>query len=63
MNELEKMKKIDKEIFLLYYFDEKKIKEIANIYQITETRVKSKLFRVRKKIKKKIKEEGYDIYE
>lgn len=63
MKELEKMKKIDKEIFLLYYFDEKKVKEIASIYQITETRVKSKLFRVRKKIRKKIKEEGYDIYE
>lgn len=63
MNELEEMKKIDKEIFLLYYFEEKKVKEIAVIYGITESKVKSKLYRVRKKISKKIREEGYDIYD
>ena len=63
MNELEEMKKIDKEIFLLYYFEEKKVREIAVIYGITESKVKSKLYRVRKKISKKIREEGYDIYD
>lgn len=61
INELEKMKKEDREIFIKYYYEERKIKEISIMLKISESKVKSKLFRIRKKIKKNLKEGGYDI--
>ncbi len=61
INELEKMKKEDREIFTQYYYEERKIKEISIMFKISESKVKSKLFRIRKKIKKILKEGGYDI--
>lgn len=59
LNEVEKFKKIDKEIFLKYYYEEKSILEIAEFYGISESKVKSRLFRIRKKLKKLLKERGY----
>ena len=61
INELEKIKKEDREIFIQYYYEERKIKEISIMFKISESKVKSKLFRIRKKIKKNLKEGGYDI--
>ncbi len=55
---LEKFKKEDKEIFIFYYYEERKIKEIASIYNMSESKVKSKLFRIRKKLKKVLEKEG-----
>ena len=49
--ELEKIKQEDKEIFIEYYYDDKNIKEISKKFNMTESKVKSKLFRVRKKSK------------
>lgn len=63
IDELEKIKEQDKNIFTLYYYDEMKIKDIAFRYKMSESKVKSKLFRIRKKIKKILKERGYDFYE
>ena len=57
INELEKIK----QKALEYYYEERKIKEISIMFKISESKVKSKLFRIRKKIKKNLKEGGYDI--
>lgn len=58
-NELTKMKKEDKNIFTYYYYESKSIKEIANILGITETKVKSRLSRIRKKLRKELEKRGY----
>lgn len=60
INELEKMKQEDKEIFIAYYYEDRRIKEISIMFKISESKVKSKLFRIRKKLKKILKEGGYD---
>ena len=52
LKELEKMKNEDKEIFLSFYYYSRKIKEIAIEFNISESKVKTKLYRIRKKIKK-----------
>ena len=56
---LNKMSKEDITIFNLYYYEERKIKEIANILNFSEFKIKSKLYRIRKKIKKKLEKGGY----
>ncbi len=61
--ELDKIKSIDREIFVEYYYKENNIKQISNLFQMSETRIKSKLFRVRKKLKKALRERGYDKIE
>ena len=58
INELEKMKKEDREIFTEYYYEERKVKEISIMFKISESKVKSKLFRIRKKLKNILKEGG-----
>ena len=61
INELEKMKEEDKEIFMAYYYEERKIKEIAIIFKMSESKVKSKLFRTRNKLRKILKKGGYEV--
>ena len=61
INELEKMKQEDRQIFMAYYYERKKIKEIAIIFKMSESKVKSKLFRTRNKLKKILNKGGYDI--
>lgn len=56
---LNKMSKEDITIFNLYYYEERKIKEIANILNFSELKIKSKLYRIRKKIKKDLEKGGY----
>ena len=51
-NTMEKMKEQDKDIFNLYYYGNRKINEISKILKITEFNVKSRLHRIRKKLKK-----------
>ena len=63
LNELEKMKNEDKEIFIQYYYGERKINEIAKMFNISESKVKSKLFRIRKKLKKVLNGRGYGTNE
>jgi RNA polymerase sigma-70 factor (ECF subfamily) len=57
--ELSKLKKQEKEIFIMYYYEENSIKEIAKYYNISESKVKSKLFRIRKRLNKVLKKRGY----
>lgn len=56
---LKKMKEEDIFIFNLYYYSSMKINEIANILNISEFNVKSRLYRIRKKIKKEMIKGGY----
>ena len=58
-NELNSLKPEDKDIFIKYYYFEKSIKEIANYYNISESKVKSKLFRIRKRLHRVLKKRGY----
>ena len=57
--ELEKLSLQDKQIFILFYYNSKKIKEIANQLEISEIIVKSRLYRIRKKLKKELEGKGY----
>lgn len=57
--ELSKLKRQDKDIFIMYYYDENSIKEIAKYYDVSESKVKSKLFRIRKRLDKVLKKRGY----
>lgn len=58
LEEINKMDEDDKEIFIAYYYEEKRIKEIAIMFNFSEAKVKSRLFRIRKKLKKILKERG-----
>lgn len=58
-NIVKSMKEEDITIFKLYYYSSKKIKEIAKELKITEFNVKTKLYRIRKKVKKELIKEGY----
>lgn len=56
---LENMSKEDNNIFELFYYAGKKIKEIAKELNITEFKVKTRLYRIRKRIKQSLEKEGY----
>ena len=51
--------KESKEIFILFYYEQRKIKEIAKILGVSESKVKTRLHRIRKKIKKELEKGGY----
>ena len=53
------MSKKDKDIFVLYYYFSKSIKEISNELNCSEFKIKSKLFRIRKKIRTNLERGGY----
>lgn len=59
MEELEKMKEEDKRVFMSYYYLSKKIKDISKELNISEIKVKSRLSRIRKKLKKELEKRGY----
>lgn len=54
-NIINKMDKESKEIFIYFYYEQRKIREISKILDISETR----LHRIRKKIKKELEKGGY----
>lgn len=58
-NELNSMKLEDKDIFIKYYYWGQSIKEISKFFNISESKVKSKLFRTRKRLYKILKKRGY----
>lgn len=59
MEELKKMKEEDRKIFMNYYYYSKKIKDISKELNISEIKVKSRLSRIRKKLKKELEKRGY----
>lgn len=62
-NQLNSEKKEDRDIFNCYYFSNKSIKEIAKQYKISESKVKSKLYRIRKRLNKALMKGGYHLNE
>jgi len=46
-------------IFIMFYYNGKKIKEIAELLHLSESNVKVKLHRIRKLVKKDLKSGGY----
>jgi len=58
-NTLNKMPKIDKIIFILFYYNSKSIKDISKKVKLSELSVKSRLYRIRKNIKKELEKGGY----
>ena len=59
MEELKNMKEEDRKIFTSYYYSSKKIKDISRKLGISEIKVKSRLSRIRKKLKKELEKRGY----
>ena len=59
MEELKNMKEEDRKIFKSYYYSSKKIKDISRELGISEIKVKSRLSRIRKKLKKELEKRGY----
>ena len=58
-NIVNSMDKESKEIFILFYYEQRKIKEISKILGVSESKVKTRLHRIRKKIKKELEKGGY----
>lgn len=56
---VKKMKESDIEIFELYYYSSMKYSEISNVLNISQFSIKSKLFKIRKKIRKELLKGGY----
>ena len=56
---VEQMKDEDITIFKLYYYGGKKIREIAETLKVSEFNVKTRLYRMRKKIKQDLEKGGY----
>lgn len=52
------LKDIDIQIVNLFYYSSKTIKDIARILNISELNVKTRLHRIRKKIKQELKDGG-----
>ena len=53
-NSLKKLKEMDIKIINLYYYSSKSIKDIAKELNISESNVKTKLHRIRKKLNKQL---------
>lgn len=56
---LQAMKQEEYEIFMMFYYEAKKIKQIADSKQISESKVKVTLHRIRKQIRKNLRKGGY----
>ena len=59
LNTLNELKYEEKQIFIMFYYNSKKVKEIAKILGISNPKVKTTLHRVRKKLKYELKKGGY----
>ena len=63
LRELNKLKEEEQKIFLMYYFENKKIKEISKLLNFSESKVKMKLNRSRNKLRKNLKKRDGDYNE
>lgn len=57
-SKIKNLKDIDREIIKLFYYSSKSVKDIAKILNMSEFNVKTKLHRIRKKIKQEFKNGG-----
>lgn len=63
VNELKKLKDEKRSIFILYYYEDKSIKQISLLKKLSESKIKTELFRIRRKLETALKKKGYDFYE
>lgn len=63
VNELKKLKEEKRSIFILYYYEDKSIKQISSLKKLSESKIKTELFRIRRKLEAVLKKKGYDFYE
>ena len=59
MKALNNLKYEEKHIFIMFYYNSKKVKEIAEVLGISKSKVKTTLHRVRKKLRSELKKGGY----
>lgn len=59
LDSLTHIKDIDRKIFIMFYYEQKRIKDISKVLKISEGKVKVILYRTRKFIKKNLRERGY----
>lgn len=57
-NCVHKLKDIDKKIFIMFYYSSKSVKDIASRLNITEFNVTTRLYRIRKRLRKELKKEN-----
>lgn len=57
---LKSMKQVEYKIFIMFYYEGKKIDDIAKELHISTSNVKVSLHRIRKRIRKSLKQGGYD---
>lgn len=62
-DELEKLKPDMKNIFIEYYYSDKSISQISTMFNISKSKIKTNLYRVRKKLKKALIERGENYNE
>lgn len=58
-NKLDSLKEEDRKIFIYYYYQSYTIKDISKKLNISEIKVKSRLSRIRKKLRKELERRGY----
>ena len=58
-NIVDNMDNESKEIFIYFYYEQRRIKEISKILNVTESKIKTRLHRIRKTIKKELEKGGY----
>jgi len=56
---LNELKYDEKQTFIMFYYNSKKVKEIAEVLGISKAKVKTTLHRVRKRLKSELKKGGY----
>ena len=56
---LNELKYEEKQTFIMFYYNSKKVKEIAEVLGISKSKVKTTLHRVRKKLKAELRKGGY----
>lgn len=59
-NAIDEMKEQEAQIFVMFYYQSRKVKEISAELGITKNKVKVTLYRLRKFVRKKLKKRGYD---
>ena len=59
LNTLNELKEEEKKVFIMFYYNSKKVKEIAEVLGVSKPKVKTTLHRVRKKLKSELKKGGY----
>lgn len=56
---LSKLPEMEREIFIRYYYNYEKVKDIAARYNVSQSKVKMSLHRIRKLLKTELEENGY----